>query len=225
MLDQLKSPPALIDRVHEQLVAAIAEGQLQPGQRLTQETVAEMLGVSRQPVSHALQMLKRRGLVIEHGRRGVAVAPMDGAKIQHLYQIREALDGLAARLAASRIKQGKADKTLVNDLRAAYETGARLDEAAAVIDLIKADVAFHCALHELSGNPEIARTVEEQWPQFMRSMAVVLDTRAYRQQVWHEHRDILQAVLEGNPETAEACARQHTRRAGEDTAKRVEAAA
>ena len=223
MLHQLKSQPALIDQVHEQLVAAIAEGELLPGQRLTQETVADMLGVSRQPVSHALQLLKRRGLVIEHGRRGVAVAPMDGAKIRHLYQVREALDGLAARLAAARVRDGSAAQDEVENLRAAYDVGAKLDDAAAVIDLIRADVAFHCALHDLSGNPEIARTVEEQWPQFMRSMAVVLDTPAHRKQVWTEHEEILQAVLMGDAEKAEDIARRHTRRAGEETAARVSA--
>ncbi|MEM7747161.1 MAG: GntR family transcriptional regulator [Pseudomonadota bacterium] len=224
MLHQLKTQPALIDQVHEQLVAAIAEGQLQPGQRLTQETVAEMLGVSRQPVSHALQMLKRRGLVIEHGRRGVAVAPMDGTKIQNLYQVREALDGLAARLAAARVQADSAERDEIEALQDAYDAGASLGRRAAVIDLIRADVAFHRALHALSGNPEISLTVEEQWPQFMRSMAIVLDTTAHREQIWNEHQEILQAVLDGNAGAAEASARQHTRRAGEDTAARVEAA-
>lgn len=223
MLYEIKTQPALIDRVHEQLVAAIAEGQLLPGQRLTQETVADMLGVSRQPVSHALQMLKRRGLVIDHGRRGVAVAPMDGAKIQNLYQVREALDGLAARLAAIRVQSGLAATAAMDNLRLAYEEGVKLTDTATVIDLIKADVSFHRALHELSGNPEIASTVEEQWPQFMRSMAVVLDTSGHRAQIWKEHEDILEAVLNGDVDAAEACARRHTRRAGEETAARVEA--
>ncbi len=223
MLHQLKSQPALIDQVHEQLVAAIAEGELVPGQRLTQESVADMLGVSRQPVSHALQMLKRRGLVIEHGRRGVAVAPMDGDKIRHLYQVREALDGLAARLAAERVKAGLAGDAEIDQLRLAFETGAALGRAAAVIELIKADVAFHCALHDLSGNPEIALTVEDQWPQFMRSMAAVLDTPAHQQQIWNEHQEILQAVLTGDAVAAEECSRRHTKRAGEETAARVEA--
>ena len=108
VLDPVRSEPALIDQVHDQLVAAISSGQLEPGQRLTQERVAEMLGVSRQPVSHALQLLKHSGLVIEHGKRGLAVAPLDGERIRHLYQVREALDGLAARLAALRVQTGSA---------------------------------------------------------------------------------------------------------------------
>ena len=53
---------------------AIAEGVLAPGERLTQEQVAARLNVSRQPVSHALQLLKRQGLAVERGRRGLSVA-------------------------------------------------------------------------------------------------------------------------------------------------------
>ena len=59
MIEPLPAQPDLLDLVHDRLVAAIADGTLQPGQRITQEEVAARLGVSRQPVSHALQVLRR----------------------------------------------------------------------------------------------------------------------------------------------------------------------
>ena len=77
------------------MVDAIAAGLLAPGERLTQEVIAERLSVSRQPVSHALQVLKRQGLVIEHGRRGLLVAPIEPGRMRDLYQLRAAVDGLA----------------------------------------------------------------------------------------------------------------------------------
>ncbi len=221
MLDELESHPALIDQVHDQLVAAISSGRLAPGQRLTQERVAEMLGVSRQPVSHALQVLKHRGLVIEHGKRGLAVAPIDGERIRQLYQIREALDGLAARLAAQRIAQGLAQTGEVDRFRQALADGQGMAAAAVILELVQADVAFHRALYQLSGNPEIALTVAEQWPQFMRSMAVVLEGGQRRDTIWREHAQIAAAVLDGCSQTAERLARAHTYRAGEATARRV----
>ena len=104
MIQPVAGQPALIDQVHDRLVAAIADGTLAPGERLTQETVAERLGVSRQPVSHALQLLRRRGLAVESGKRGLVVAPLDPVRLRSLYQVRAALDGLAAGLAASRSK-------------------------------------------------------------------------------------------------------------------------
>ena len=221
MLDQVKTQPALIDQVHDQLVAAISSGTLVPGQPLRQEQLAEMLGVSRQPVSHALRLLKHRGLVIEHGRRGLAVAPLDGARIRHLYQVREALDGLAARLAAERVCKSEAAEADIARLTHALKHGQHLDQDCPPFDLVSADVAFHRALYQLSGNPEIAQTVAEQWPQFMRSMAVVLEADGERQRIWREHREIAEAVLAGDAQAAEDCARRHTRRAGESTARRV----
>ena len=156
----LNTVPALIDQVHDRLLAAIVDGTLAPGQRLTQESVAEMLGVSRQPVSHALQVLKRRGLLIEHGKRGLMVAPVEAQRVRDLYQVREALDGMAASLAAQRVQAGTdraprerraADKALADGL--ALEAAGQHRCARA------ADVAFHSMLHRLSGNAAIEETV------------------------------------------------------------------
>lgn len=215
MLDQLTKEPGLVDRVYDLLVSAIASGRLAPGERLTQERVAETLGVSRQPVSHALQLLKHKGLVIEHGRRGLAVAPLDGTRLRHLYQVREAIDALAARLAAERVRQGQAPQSEIAAVEAALKAGSALGEAAETADLVRADVAFHKALYDLSGNPEIAQTVAEQWPLFMRSMGVVLNARDRKRTIWPEHEAIFAAVRAGDAAAGEQLAAGHARRAGE----------
>ena len=126
-LAALETQPALIDQVHDRLLAAVVDGTLAPGRRLTQDEIALMLGVSRQPVSHAIQMLRRRGLLIDAGKRGIAVAPIDAIRIRDLYQVRAALDGLAAELAAVRCKAGTAPKGELAGLNAALEAG---DDAA-----------------------------------------------------------------------------------------------
>lgn len=213
MLDQLQTGPALIDQVHDQLVSAIATGSLAPGQRLTQESVANLLGVSRQPVSHALQILKRRGLLIEHGRRGLAVAPLEANRLEGLYQIRAVLDGLAARLAAERCASNRATEADRQTLTAALTTGESRLEEADIASLVAADVAFHDAIHVLSGNPEIARTVAEQWPQFMRSMGFVLTGTNRAPIIWQQHRAIAEAILAGNAGAAEDLSRTHAQAA------------
>ncbi len=213
MLDQLQTGPALIDQVHDQLVTAIATGTLAPGQRLTQESVANLLGVSRQPVSHALQILKRRGLLIEHGRRGLAVAPLAADRIEALYQIRAVLDGLAARLAAERCASGEAPDAERQALIAARDAGGALVESPDIAALVAADVGFHGAIHILSGNPEIARTVAEQWPQFMRSMGYVLTSTERAPIIWQQHHAIADAILAGDADTAEDLSRTHARAA------------
>ena len=220
---QLDIQPALIDQVHDRLLSAIADGTLEPGRRLTQESVAAMLGVSRQPVSHALQVLKRRGFLIEHGKRGLQVAPLDGSRIRDLYLVREALDGLAARLAAQRVKWGEATARQRDAATAALAAGQRFGARTPLSQLIDADVAFHSAMHELSGNRAIAETVADQWPHFKRCMGLVLSVSGAHARYWDEHAVILGAVLAGDAVAAEHLARRHTASAGEETARRLEA--
>jgi DNA-binding GntR family transcriptional regulator len=218
----LDLPPALIDQVHDRLLAAIVDGTFAPGHRLTQDGIAEMLGVSRQPVSHAIQVLKRRGLLVEAGKRGVVVAPIQGRRILDLYRVREALDGLAGELAAERVRAKTATAQEVAVATGAIAVGVAIAGHAPVAMLIDADVVFHSAIYQLSGNTAIAETVAEQWPHFRRSMGLVLATSELRTRVWAEHRDILDAILTGDTRRAGRLARAHTAQAGEDAARRID---
>ena len=96
--------PNLIDQVYARILEAITDRSLPPGHRIRQNELAEKLGVSRQPVSHALHLLHRQGLVAESGRRGFEVTRLDPKRIRQLYEVRGAIDALAARLAAERAK-------------------------------------------------------------------------------------------------------------------------
>jgi DNA-binding GntR family transcriptional regulator len=214
--------PALIDQVHDRLLAAIVDGTLPPGTRLTQESAAEMLGVSRQPVSHALQVLKRRGLLIEHGRKGLAVSAVDASRVRQLYQVRAALDVLAAELSAQRVQAGAVSNRERADVTKHLQNGLDLEPDASIAELIEADVGFHSSIYRLSGNHAISETVAEQWPHFKRSMGLVLRGGTRRRQVWGEHHAILTAVFAGDAERAGKLARAHANKAGDDTARRLE---
>src|SRR5437660_9242638 len=102
--------PNLINQVYTRILEAISDRTLQPGQRIRQNELADKLGVSRQPVSHALHLLHRQGLVAESGRRGFEVTQLDPARIRQLYEVRGAIDALAARLAAERAKTDAAGR-------------------------------------------------------------------------------------------------------------------
>src|SRR5271155_4652644 len=107
MNSDITEAPLLTEAVYQQLIGEIVDGVLAPGQRIRQAALAARLGVSRAPVSHALQLLKQRGLVSESGKMGVEVTPINSDRVRDLYQIRARLDGLAARLAAARTKVGE----------------------------------------------------------------------------------------------------------------------
>ena len=69
--------PDLSERIHDAVLEAICSGELKSGTRLTQEELAQKFGVSRQPVLQAMMLLRREGFLIEAGRKGVQVAPLD----------------------------------------------------------------------------------------------------------------------------------------------------
>ena len=219
-MQPLDPQPALIDRAYERLVEAIADGTLAPGQRIRQEELGRALGVSRQPISHALQLLKQQKLVEKNGRRGLIVSEIDPNRVRDLYQVRSALDALAARLAAERVAQ-RVIATQQQMAESALAAGLTLPLDAPVLAFIQADVAFHTVLYRLSGNRAIEDTVAAQWPHLKRSMGAVLDDPEQRPLVWTEHREILRCILAGDPAGAERAARDHTDRAGAETARRL----
>ncbi|WOH82636.1 GntR family transcriptional regulator [Bradyrhizobium sp. BEA-2-5] len=212
--------PNLIDQVYGRLLEAIIDRTLLPGQRITQNELADRLGVSRQPISHALHLLHRQGLVAESGRRGFEVTQLDPQRIRELYEVRGAIDALAARLAAARVKEDAAART---QLEAALEAGRAIDDGTPLARLIALDVDFHRAIYQLAGNPVIEETIAPQWPHMRRSMATVLSELDYRDSAWAEHETIAAHVFSGNAAAAEAAALAHAQTAGRMTEEKLRA--
>lgn len=203
-LDRLAAPPDLAQRVYDALLDAIGSGALAPGERVTQEGLAERFGVSRQPVLQALLLLKRQGLIVDAGRKGVMVAPLDPAHVRRLYEVRAALDGAACRLAA-----GRMDEALRVRGQALLAAGDRAMESGDAAALVAADIDFHLFLYEASGNPLFAETAAPHWRHLRRVMGAVLrDREAYRT-VWAEHATILSALIAGDGERASQLATAH----------------
>jgi DNA-binding GntR family transcriptional regulator len=217
--------PSLIDQVYERILAGITDRSLPPGHRIRQNELAEQLGVSRQPVSHALHLLHRQGLVAESGRKGFEVTRLDPQRIRQLYEVRGALDALAARLAAQR---AKADAVGRAHLEAALHAGRAIDQRTPLAELIALDVGFHRAIYRLADNPAIEEMIAPQWPHMRRSMATVLAELDYRTNAWAEHETIAAKILAGDANAADGAALAHAIAAGrmtEDRLKRVDEAA
>ncbi len=208
-MKSLADRPDLTMKTRAVIRSAIMSGELQPGMPLAQHELAQQLGVSRQPISHALKLLRQEGLVVDRGRKGQMVAPIDADKLLALYQVRGALDRLAAQLAASR-GPDKASR----QLGLVAEEGLSLASAGNPEALVAADEKFHRLLHDASGNPEIGVSTELLWPHLVRSMRVVLDTISDWDQIWREHQAIADAVITGNAIHAGDLAAKHAEDAG-----------
>ncbi|MBC7852706.1 MAG: GntR family transcriptional regulator, partial [Pirellulaceae bacterium] len=144
VISPIRLTPDLTEQVYQRLLNAICEGDLAPGSRLTQEELAATLNVSRQPVLQALRMLKKDGFVVDTGRRGLMVLPLGAQTISQIYEVRSALDGLAARLAA--LAKAKIDLAIIDEGRKASK-GSRIGA------MIDADMRFHNLIYNASGNP------------------------------------------------------------------------
>jgi len=204
--------PVLTDQVYEQIKSAIISGELAPSAGLAQESLAAEMGVSRQPVSHALVLLEKDGLVVEKGRKGRMVAPIDKHKLRDLYQVRSVLDGLAARLCALRLEHSQKAE-LQKLLKQGYDAAAKKQTD----QLVTADIAFHTAIYLSSGNPEIFAATQPGWPHMMRAMHIVLNTHHNPEQIWHEHEAIVKAITDNQPETAWSEAAGHAEKTGQMT--------
>src|SRR5579871_5650190 len=94
--------PSLTSTIFNRLVEAITSGEFEPGQKLSESDLARRLGISRGPLREALGRLEGR-LVTRTPRLGVSVIDFNRADLEHLFLVREALEGMAARLAAERM--------------------------------------------------------------------------------------------------------------------------
>ncbi len=195
-----------VDAVYKTLLDAISAGTLAPGERITQEDLAEKLNVSRSPVLQALRLLKKDGLLEEAPGRGLVVTMLDPIRIGHLYQVRGALDALAARLAA----QNRANIPAM-----LIERGRKAAAGTDVNALIDADMAFHKAIYEASSNPLIVENAMLHWIHVRRVMGAVLQRQLGRTGIWDEHAAIAKAIQDGDADRAAALSEKHAELARE----------
>lgn len=215
-LQPLAAAPDLVDRVYRALLEAVSDGTLAPGQRLAQEDLAQRFGVSRQPVLQALRLLKADGLVLDAPGRGVWVAPLTARGVEQVYEVRGALDAMAARLAARRVAAGGAalDPGLIED-------GRRAASGTRVGAMIDADWAFHQAVYAAADNPLLERSAAQHWCHIRRAMGATLQAFAMRASVWDEHAAIARAIADGDEDRAAALALGHAATAGHHIGTRL----
>lgn len=211
-LVSIEVAPDLVDQVYRALLGAISSGELAPGERLTQEDIAQRLAVSRQPVLQALRLLKKDGFVHDAPGRGVLVAPLDADWMRKVYQVRGALDVLAARLAAA--ERFCIDPELM-------ERGRRAAGGRDVEAMIDADMAFHQAIYAASGNPLIAQSADQHWRHLRRAMGAVLQAEPQRESLWDEHEAIAAAIAAGDAGEAARLSEEHVARASEALGRRL----
>ena len=188
--------------VADEIRDMIRRGDLQPGERLLEDRLAEELGVSRNPVREALRALENTGLVEVRPRRGAHVATLDPERAVELLELRAELESFAAQLAARRRTPEQLD-----EIRAVLDSGR---EATAANDVVKAASAhrqFHLAIERAAANSYLGPAVEPLRAQTELVFSLLVDRRGIVG--WSEHVDILAAIEAGDPDAARRATRRH----------------
>ncbi|MCD8104927.1 MAG: GntR family transcriptional regulator [Lachnospiraceae bacterium] len=179
----------LRDVVFQTLRQAILRGEISPGERLMEIHLAQKLGVSRTPVREAIRMLELEGLVTTVPRKGTVVAEITISDLEDVLEVRQALEALAVRLVCKRItkEQLAQMKCLATDFR---ETLNRDD----VVACAEADMKFHDAIYDATGNKRLIQILNNLWEQMYRYRMEYLKDKDSHQILVEEHEEILRAL-------------------------------
>jgi DNA-binding GntR family transcriptional regulator len=198
----------LVDDATQSLREAILDGRLAGGARLRQTELAERLGISRTPIREALTRLGHEGLIELLPRGGVRVLLLNADEALELYDLREALDGLAARLAAAR-----ADAAALSRLERSLARMADCVDRGDPTHWFRAHVAFHEEIVRSAGNRPLGRVASVVLLSIRQFHPLLLKTARRLEDAYREHRGIFEAIAARDGEAAERLARAHIKNA------------
>ena len=201
---------SLTTTIFNQLVEAITSGEFVSGQKLSESELARRLGISRGPLREALGRLEGR-LVTRTPRLGVSVIDFNQHDLEHLFLVREALEGMAARLAAERMTVSELSR--LRELLAHHASQPELAAGSAYYQRSRDD-DYHFTIVRSARCERLEKVLLDEVYYQLRIHRLRSSTRPGRaQQALSEHREILEALVSRNPDAAEGTMRRHIRNA------------
>ena len=209
--------PNLRERVYKALKEMIIFQEIPPGEKLDEDSLASQLGVSRTPVRESLYRLENEGIVKIIPRRGAFIVKHSKESINEILSVREVLEGLSAREAASHITDAALE--VLESLSEKFsESNVRLLSK----EYLQVDVKFHKTIIEASKNEWLISLMNilNDHIQMLRLRTVTFQGRP--EQSLSEHRRILEALKARDPLLAESLMREHINNVRESYLKNIE---
>lgn len=226
--DDSKLVSDLAGRISEKILAGVYP----PNSRLRQEALAAEFQVSRTPIREALNQLEAKGLVVQRKRQGAIVASPSVRDVRENYQVRSEVEGLAAELAAIWITDSQLDRLVkiherfgaaVSHLKQVADDGeespSRPREAPAALDQwIQTNAEFHALIYEASNNTCLQKIIRELHLGYTRNILTTTAMGMYQhrmEQNIRHHAEILNALLQRDPQASRAAMRKHILESGD----------
>lgn len=206
----------LRDVVFKTLRQAILTGELKPGERLMEIHLANKLGVSRTPIREAIRQLELEGLVIMVPRKGAQVASITEKSMSDVLEVRLALEKLAVELASKRISFEQKER-----LKSALEAFEEVVKGGDAIEIAKADVEFHDAIFDATGNMRLGQMVNNLAEQMYRYRFEYIKDESGHMRLVSEHRKIYDAIANGKTEEATSAISEHIKNQEESIIRQI----
>ena len=196
----------LEDRVYNQVLCLLLKRGVADNGSLSDQNLAESLGVSRTPVRIALARLESEGLLLRCPGKGWTLAPLTPGDIEEIFELKEALETMMVRKAALHITTEAAAQ-----LRSAVEEMKLICAEGNLEKWLEVDDRFHEVLFGLGGNDRLERFVKQLNNQYHRFRVGFLMMEGRMANSYEEHRAIAEAVMAGDPDLAVENTLKHLR--------------
>jgi DNA-binding GntR family transcriptional regulator len=212
-IDLDRRPPddtgTLAEQVFHRLRRQIVEGEIPPGTKISEPELSRILGISRGPLREAIGRLEAGGLLVRRANVGARVVELSIEQLLEIFLIREALEGMAARLAAERMPQEEIDelRALLEGHRAQVE-----QDAGRAYFQKEGDLDFHYRIVQGSRNDRLIQILWDDLYHLVRMYRFQFGMASPRaRRGLQEHVHIVDAIAERDPEMAELLMRRHVR--------------
>jgi len=189
----------LSDVAYRMIKDQIIRCELAPGAEVTESELAQLCELGKAPIRAALLRLAQQGLVRPVHRRGYVIAPITVRDVNDIFQLRLFLEPQAARLAASQ----KIDPASLERLTELSSAGYFNEDSDSTAAFIEANHEFHVRIARLSGNGRLASAIEHLLEEMARLFHLGLSLRNRTSEMQREHRQLLQALVDGDADKAE----------------------
>jgi DNA-binding GntR family transcriptional regulator len=198
---------SLSDMVYESLRNLILTGEIEEGARINEVHVAEAMGVSKTPVREALRQLYSEGLVVISRHSGAVVRRITADDINHIYDIRISLEGLAVNLIVrNKVSRARLEKSLRPCLEKQILS---VKQQKKLREIVLAGADFHKTIVALSDNPWLVKLLESLNNQLLRHIYLSHSIKGRSESVVKEHAHIAELIIMGDATNAEIALQNH----------------